>query len=824
MANSTITLYKKTTNWKLLPQNLFMLDDIGAYLSAVPSADKIVLNDMQYIKNQLEIEIKIDMSQTNANPITNFAYVEVTNYGEGRSYYYYIKEVEWRAYSTCKFVLVMDVLNSIKYGTDYTLSPKTKINRQHKNRLVKVGDNSIKTFIKFDVGYPTDDPEDYNGTKIKIYVDDVAETFEVILLDALYFGSEGANQIYEFKIEYNERLGDVLLDLYYVEITVAGVDGDELLGEGTVSGTTINTIKYYRKIDLLSENIPCGQYHDLDSDTLITNPFNDSDWYLIYATDNVPTTTDLNNPLRCYLCTNKSLMITPNQPAVQGRIYPEMLETSRYYYYRFEENSPTIPPMHMADGTMTEELSGIGIHSYVLFYKAGDKIIVTVVSQNQDYAISYGPTDFLTITADCVCAYKNSFHRIPTVQSVPASPTQTFYFADYPQFTLKTIDDIDRTDSKIVKIIKLPYAPYNFTYSNDILIIPDEWELGSFQSKNLLKLKDLNTKFNYDFDSSVNNINRLLILYSAPDYTSLRNDIWESKIYHSDYYMPKVVYDSFAFGFNMEKVDLKYVHEHRTDSKMKLTFTCTTTINSRFMLQFPQYKCASLGTQDYNSVMPIIRNNEIALYNVPYINYIRTGYNYDVKTKNRQTAVNAMTFTLGLASTLAALAMPTSALTVPLVIGMGASTVKSLVSTISSASQSEQNIQQKLQEAQAQGASVAGSDDVDLMSEYTSNRASLMTYKTSDVMRDLLLDLFYYTGYADNTMGVPNLNTRKWFNFVACDAIITLVDGHNVNVSDEIQRELIGIWKSGVTVLHKVDGGYDMDQVKENAEVSIEDL
>ena len=116
------------------------------------------------------------------------------------------------------------------------------------------------------------------------------------------------------------------------------------------------------------------------------------------------------------------------------------------------------------------------------------------------------------------------------------------------------------------------------------------------------------------------------------------------------------------------------------------------------------------------------------------------------------------------------------------------------------------------------------SDDVDLMSEYTSNRASLMTYKTSDVMLDLLLDLFYYTGYADNAMGVPNLNTRKWFNFVACDAIITLVDGQKVNVSDEIQRELIGIWNSGVTVLHKVDGFYDMDQVKENAEVSIEDL
>ena len=812
MANSTITLYKKTTNWKLLPQNLFMLDDIEAYLSAVPAADKIVLNDMQYIKNQLEIEIKIDMSQTNANPITKFAYVEVTNYGEGRSYYYYVKEVEWRAYSTCKFVLVMDVLNSIKYGTDYTLSPKTKINRQHKNRLVKVGDNSFTTFLDFE---PTVDPSLYIGTKIKIFIDDVGEEFEVILLDVFY---TGPNLTYQYKIEYNERLCNLLMLGFFGIITVAG---DVFLCEGRFTGTTINPLNYYRKIDLLSENIPCGQYHDLDSDTLITNPFNDSDWYLIYATDNVPTTTDLNNPLRCYLCTNKSLMIRPNQPAVQGRIYPEMLDSSRYYYYKFTHTPDT--RMQMSNGDFIVLEGGVA-NNYVFFYKAGDKIIVTRIAPSaampEDRITEYGPTNFLIIRNDCVCTYKTSFALTP----VPSSPTQTFYSADYPQFTLNTIDDIDRTDSKIVKIIKLPYAPYNFTYSSGILIIPDAWEFSNFQSQNVLKLKDLNTKFNYDFNSSVDNLNTLFLLTSAPDYTQARSDYWESKIYHSDYYVPKVVYDSFAFGFNMEKVDLNYVHDHRADTQLAITFTCTTTINSRFMLQFPQYSCGKLGTQDYNSVMPIIRNNEIALYNVPYINYIRTGYNYDVKTKNSQKAVNAMNFTLGLASTLAAIAMPASALTVPLVIGMGASTVKSLVSTISSASQSEQNIQQKLQEAQAQGASVAGSDDVDLMSEYTSNRASLMTYKTSDVMRDLLLDLFYYTGYADNTMGVPNLSTRKWFNFVACDAIITLVDGQKVNVSDEIQRELIGIWKSGVTVLHKVDGGYDMDQVKENAEVSIEDL
>lgn len=812
MANSTITLYKKSANWKLLPQNLFMLDDISAYLSAVSASDKIVLTDMQYIKNQLEIEIRVDLSQTNANPVTNFAYVEVANYGEGRSYYYFIKQVEWRAYSTCRFVLVMDVLNSIKYGTDYTLSPKTKINRQHKNRLVKKTINhAITTFVKFDAGYPVD-IQDYVGTTIHFFVDDIGETFDVALISEQY---TGANNIYELTISYSSRLYGALVEFEGL-VTLTSLTS-VLIGNGNIeSGTIVNSVThYYRKIDYLSENIPCVTYHDLPSDELIKNPANDSDWYLIYATDNVPTTTELNNPLRCYLCTDKNLVVQPNQPLVQGRIYPEMLEEGKYYYF--------LGSSVIGEVVTLSNLTTISVESQdiLTIYKCGKKIIVNFYDTNFTTIFGYDPTDYISITNDLTFAYSSTLDY----KTYPSgSPTKTFYYTAYPQVTLDTIEDLDRTNSKIVKVIKLPYAPYNFTYSGTTLIIPDEWEFGVFEGKNFLKLKDLNTKFNYTFISDVDNINSLLQLTGAPDYTQVRNDYFESKIYHSDYYVPKVVYDSFAFGFNMEKVDLNYVYDHRADTQLAITFTCTTTINSRFMLQFPQYSCGKLGSQDYHDVMPIARNNEIALYNVPYINYIRTGYNYDVKSKNRQNDMNMFSLGLGLAATFASLLLPTSPITIPLVVGLGASTIKSLVSTISSASQSEQNIQQKLQEAQAQGASVSGSDDVDLMSEYTGNRASLMTYKASDTMHELLLDLFYYTGYTDNVMGVPNLNTRKWFNFVSCEALITMVNGQLVNISEEIQAELINLWRAGVTILHKVNGVYDMEQVKENAEVTIAEL
>lgn len=821
MANSTITLYKKSANWKLLPQNLFMLDDISAYLSAVSSSDKIVLTDMQYIKNQLELEIRVDMSQTNASPITNFAYVEVANYGEGRSYYYFIKQVEWRAYSTCRFVLVMDVLNSIKYGTDYTLSPKTKINRQHKNRLVKKTNNhSITTFVEFDAGYPVD-ILDYEGTTIHFFVEDIGQTFDVELISVQY---TGADNIYELTISYSPNLYAALADFDPGLVSLTSLTS-VLIGTGTQSGAIDNTtINYYRKIDYLSENIPCVTYHDLPSDKLINNVDNNSDWYLIYATDNVPTTTELNNPLRCYLCTDQNLVVQPNQPIVQGRIYPEMLETGKYYYYRTDSNSRKIT---LSSG---EEvfLPIVGVnYSQLTIYKNGNTIIVN--TNIYDYQSStwvvngYAATSYITLQVDMTFKIKTLLDYLyPTSGTFP---TQTFYLTSYPQVTLDTIEDLDRTNSKIVKIIKLPYTPYNFTYSGTTLIIPADWEFGTFEGKNFLKLKDLNTKFNYDFNSSVANLNALFLLTSAPDYTQARSDYWESKIYHSDYYVPKVVYDSFAFGFNMEKVDLNYVHTTRANPRLTVTFTCTTTINSRFMLRFPQYQCGKLGTQDYNDVMPIVRNNEIALYNVPYINYIRTGYNYDVKSKNRQNTSNWLGTGLSLLGTITAFATAWSnPISLVVGVGMATSTITSITRAISSQAQAEQNIQAKLQEAQAQGASVSGTDDVDLMSEYTGNRASLMTYKASDTMHELLLDLFYYTGYTDNVMGVPNLNTRKWFNFVSCEAIIDMVNGQVVNISEEIQTELINLWKAGVTILHKVNGVYDMEQIKENAEVTIAEL
>lgn len=119
--------------------------------------------------------------------------------------------------------------------------------------------------------------------------------------------------------------------------------------------------------------------------------------------------------------------------------------------------------------------------------------------------------------------------------------------------------------------------------------------------------------------------------------TDLKDISYESKLYHSDFYQPKFVYDSFNFLFQLESINNSLLMNYSSDNgtptnNFYFNFITSTTINSRFLFEFPQYML-NYATQDYSNILTIQRNNELALYNSAYANYIRNGYNYDVKNK-----------------------------------------------------------------------------------------------------------------------------------------------------------------------------------------------
>ena len=113
-----------------------------------------------------------------------------------------------------------------------------------------------------------------------------------------------------------------------------------------------------------------------------------------------------------------------------------------------------------------------------------------------------------------------------------------------------------------------------------------------------------------------------------------------------------------------------------------------------------------------------------------------------------------------------------------------------------------------------QSISVLNADDVDLLYEYSGNKAKLCYYKVSDRMAEILDDLFYYCGYITNEQKVPVVNTRYWFNFVQA----TLVLEETNNLTEEIENDIKSKFESGVTFLHYRQNRFDFKQEMENME------
>ena len=370
------------------------------------------------------------------------------------------------------------------------------------------------------------------------------------------------------------------------------------------------------------------------------------------------------------------------------------------------------------------------------------------------------------------------------------------------------IDTINRTDADIAKIIKLPYRPTDEYFTG--------WLYDS--TMHMLLLANLNSPLEATLTTSFNPLGDLRLTAENPTLTANKNKKWESKLFHSDYYQPKFVYDSFSFIFALERQN-GYV----PTSQFLITFTATGTINSRFLFTFASYNVDGYILEDYSNILPIARNNELPIYNSDYINYIKMGFNYDVKSKQRQEAGQWIGTALSLVGSIASFASSgvTGGFGIAAGISLGTATLGQLVNAVNSTAQAEANQAQKLFQLRQQKESVMGSDDLDIMCKYTGNKAKWMLYQISLRMESVLFDLFHFTGYIDGTNKIPNVTTRKWFNFLSCDLVIN----EDNNINDDIIKDIIAKYALGVTFMHSNTINsvktWDWQQEKENWETSL---
>ena len=516
------------------------------------------------------------------------------------------------------------------------------------------------------------------------------------------------------------------------------------------------------------------------------------DFYLIYK-NSLADAEDANNVVDCFLaCTEK---ITYSYNAEGPTFTPDMLLENKYYY--FFADSCTFRATDKYTGVTFGNMSTVAM---IRVKKEGNILIVNRYRYNNSQPVNppYSNSsvedsdvhivDYFILTSNDKYyesnnlyyerrnAYENSIEKIASSSVVTG--------------TSKSYSEINKTDSRIIKIIKIPYAPTaGFSVTGNVITFdPTKWEYDP--NEQLLRLVDLNVDFlnqfvrvPYRFGTS-----GMFPVVSTPSLMFPRNDDYEAKIYHSEFYQLKYLYDSFSLDVKLEQVDIT-----RAD-QMYVHFRMTKTINSRFMFDFDNYDF-NFAEADFPHVLIVQRNNEEVIYNSPYINYLRAGFNYDVKAKNRQEAMTWFTTAMGMLAGGLNVAFGSKTLGV----GMIASSVLSLGNAINTTLTAEQNLQARVNQLKMQSNSVYGADDVDLMSDYAKNKLLRVIYTPSPRMKKLILDLFYYTGYAENKMAIPDVTTRSWFNFLACELKIKKF---NIPIPSDCLEELIAKYNGGVTFFH----------------------
>ena len=807
MATSTIKFYK---NDLLRVDKNFMYSErkeSSYFETFLNKSLKKTIDNFQYIKHGLDISIKVKEAQTDLynKATTNlpYNYVSIKNSDSDRIYYYYIVSGTWRSSNCIQYELSMDTIATFWDTIQTSMTDKSTVVREHRDRFYKVT-GALR-----------------EGSLLIRKIDPVSEGIQV------------ANKV---------------------------MTQDKIIND-------INT----------STNV--------------------NKWYLIYRTEvNKDNLSDV--PIKCYLCADKSIKFNTNNNFVVNFKTSELNKDYTYYLVdtlsnksatelasvTYNPQEGTSPVTYTLGSKMTSPDTTMKVIR--IFYESNKWKIQPMrytgggTTQYEYYSTGSGTFEINDTKNELIFNNLN-LGFIHKSQIITTDYYTILSYCDEDpvfgqQITVDGIDSVDRTMSNLNTIIELPYCA-----TNDIIFVSstqlynynsDNWEYNYYNLQ--FKLKNMNTEFYRNIQQSYNIPDMVynIIGDEISSFSTNQNKL-ESKIYHSDFSQLKYVYDSFSINVDRERFNIS--GDLTTGPTYDIDFKQSNNITSNLLFRVQDNQDAEYKKiTDNENILLATRNNEVTIYQDAYINYMRTGYNYDKKTQSiqdkqqilgvlssaLQSAVSMGTnigsiiagskiiakefyrdeknIKLDTAKRLDALAsmnlgdrdlleqsgyarmdqaeklmnlrlntdvkktsqFQSFGTSTQLMIQNSIGIIGSISNAIASKQIQENNMSQKFAELQAQSASTAGSNDLNLLNFYNKNKLHEIKYELTDNMKKSIYDLFYYMGYSTNIQKKPDLYSRSIFNFIMINPEFdnTLDATVNKEYIEDIKARLA----SGLTIWH----------------------
>ena len=532
-------------------------------------------------------------------------------------------------------------------------------------------------------------------------------------------------------------------------------------------------------------------------------------WYLIYANDN----SNENAPVSCYVAPSESVTFY-GEHGTYGPAFFNTGTTGDIYLIR-ENRTLTIKTT--TDQTIT--LRTTNNQTYYISTVA-DGTYFNVIGKGNSTQ-SYGCKEIGFSSTTHLCYYNRA--RASELLNLSATAfiavcknsLASHTMLSSGGYVLSSIKDVNRTYTTLIKIIECPYEPFTLVTNNDGFTLPDGFQASQTIELSdspilLLKLDNLEK----DFVSTLNG-------YTLSEYTCTlpavgdrintnKNSIYESKLYHSDFYSLIFSYDSFTKEKPLENI----VPSGAAAPYFTINYKQANTITSNLGFKMTIANGTQKSTEQYEKFLICKRNNEYPIYNSSYLNYIRNGYNYDLKAKNMQIERNAFNTALGLGAGIASMLASgaTGGVSAALGISLITSSITSISNLVYNNINANESLERKIQETKNTTNSVAASDDLNLLNWYSDNKLFVSKYSISDQQKSNVFDLFFKTGYLCNEAGIPNTTSRNRFNYVQCKAdFSTKGNPEWQTYIEDVKRR----FEIGVTYFHTYN---DFNQVYENWE------
>lgn len=412
-------------------------------------------------------------------------------------------------------------------------------------------------------------------------------------------------------------------------------------------------------------------------------------------------------------------------------------------------------------------------------------------------------------------------------------------------FIIPGFNDTLKSDSNILKIIEIPY----------------------FQQSDLMPYYDYSAG---TIVAAISNITKYTMSFSSKDmYTvtlpsslegQLADKKFETKLLGSQFTTNMFKYDSFNYSVAAEDLTLP---QTTFDIDVHIPIDMSTTVGY-------QFKYKGIEHNEFDRWLITQRNNQVPTMTNSYLEYMQNGYNYDVKNRNIQTALNWASWGTGAAITAATAGLTTGnivrkakdAISVAhqnydidaaafgdfsAVLGYRDATVKQyekeavnaylqeggaysvinigrdatgvatgLVNNVVQTVQSKQALEKRKKDYLNSSENISNSDDVTLFNIYNGgNKLRYSKYQPRDEIINNVSNVLRICGYATNQEKIPVLNTRWFYNYLQAD--VEFKGGRYIptQMLGDIQSSIA----QGITLFHYKKGyGYDLDRKYENWE------